>query len=81
MPDSGWIDVNPALARIFGYDSPAQMLSETSGRRANPLERALYRGAVSDDGVFHTFEAVGSRRRSPATLFAPRTLWQIARAA
>jgi flavin-dependent dehydrogenase len=52
-----------------------------SGRRANPLERALYRGAVSDDDVFHTFEAVGSRRRSPATLFAPRTLWQIARAA
>jgi flavin-dependent dehydrogenase len=52
-----------------------------TGRRANPLERALYRGAVSDDDVFHTFEAVGSRRRSPATLFAPRTLWQIARAA
>ena len=52
-----------------------------SGRRANPLERALYRGAVDDDDVFHTFEAIGSRRRSPATLFAPRTLWQPAHSA
>jgi flavin-dependent dehydrogenase len=52
-----------------------------SGRRANPLERALYRGAVDDDDVFHIFEAIGSRRRSPATLFAPRTLWQLAHAA
>ena len=37
LPDSGWIDVNPALARIFGYDSPAQMLTETRGRRASEL--------------------------------------------
>jgi PAS domain S-box-containing protein len=37
LPDSGWIDVNPALARIFGYDTPAQMLTETRGRRASEL--------------------------------------------
>jgi len=37
LPDSGWIDVNPALARTFGYDSPAQMLTETRGRRASDL--------------------------------------------
>ena len=34
LPDGGWIDVNPALARIFGYASPAQMLTETRGARA-----------------------------------------------
>jgi diguanylate cyclase (GGDEF)-like protein/PAS domain S-box-containing protein len=37
LPDSGWIDVNPALARIFGYDSPAQMLTEWRDRRASDL--------------------------------------------
>ncbi len=34
LPDGGWIDVNPALARIFGYASPAQMLTETRGAPA-----------------------------------------------
>lgn len=37
LPDGGWIDVNPALARIFGYDSPAQMLKETQGQLASEL--------------------------------------------
>ena len=37
LPDSGWIDVNPALARIFGYASPAQMLTQTRGSRASEL--------------------------------------------
>ena len=50
-----------------------------SARPANPLERALYRRCVADDHVFHAFEAVGSRRRSPATLFTPRTLARLAR--
>jgi menaquinone-9 beta-reductase len=49
-----------------------------SARRANPFERAMYRRSVTDDDVLHAFEAVGSRRRSPATLFAPRTLMRIA---
>ena len=50
----------------------------SSGRPANPVERGLYRAAVDDDDVFHAFEAIGSRRRSPATLFAPRTLARVA---
>jgi flavin-dependent dehydrogenase len=51
-----------------------------SGRRANPVERAMFRAAVTDDDVYRTFEAIGSRRRSPATLFAPATLVRLARA-
>jgi len=51
-----------------------------SGRRANPIERAMYRASVTDDHVWQAFEAIGARRRSPATLFAPRTLLRIARA-
>ncbi|HMM57391.1 MAG TPA: PAS domain S-box protein [Rudaea sp.] len=37
LPEGGLIDVNPALARIFGYESPAQMLSEAHDRRARDL--------------------------------------------
>lgn len=37
LPDGGWIDVNPALAHIFGYESPAQMLAETATSRASVL--------------------------------------------
>jgi flavin-dependent dehydrogenase len=51
-----------------------------TARPANPVERAMYRGAVTDDHVYRTFEAIGSRRRSPATLFAPRMLAHLARA-
>jgi flavin-dependent dehydrogenase len=36
---------------------------------------------VGDDVVWRTFEAIGSRRRSPVTLFAPRMLAHVARAA
>ncbi len=37
LPDGGWIDVNPAMARIFGYASPAQMLTETAAAQASTL--------------------------------------------
>jgi hypothetical protein len=47
---------------------------------ASPLERRMYGSAVDDDDVFHVFERIGSRRRSPATLFAPRMLARLARA-
>jgi menaquinone-9 beta-reductase len=52
-----------------------------TARPANPVERAMFRGAVTDDHVYHVFEGIGSRRRSPATLFAPRTLAHLARPA
>jgi menaquinone-9 beta-reductase len=51
-----------------------------SGRPANPLERRMYRAAVDDDAVFRAFEGIGSRRRSPATLFSPKTLARLASA-
>ena len=51
-----------------------------TARPANPLERAMYRSAVSDDEVYRTFEAIGARRRSPAALFAPGTLARLVRA-
>jgi menaquinone-9 beta-reductase len=50
-----------------------------SARPANPLERAMYRAAATDDRVYRAFEAIGSRRRSPAALFAPTTLARLGR--
>ncbi len=37
LPNGGWIDVNPALARTLGYESPAQMLLESNRRRVSEL--------------------------------------------
>jgi diguanylate cyclase (GGDEF)-like protein/PAS domain S-box-containing protein len=34
LPQGAFIDVNPAMARIFGYESPAQMLLEMDGPAA-----------------------------------------------
>lgn len=45
-----------------------------SARRANALERRLYRAAARDERVLRAFEQIGARRRSPATLFRPATL-------
>ncbi len=36
LPDGGFIDANPAMARILGYDSPAEMLLAL-GRRARDI--------------------------------------------
>jgi flavin-dependent dehydrogenase len=45
-----------------------------TGRRANPFERAMFRAAAHDPKVYAAFEAVGARRKSPASMFDPRTL-------
>ncbi|MBS0557259.1 MAG: PAS domain S-box protein [Proteobacteria bacterium] len=37
LPNGGWIDLNPAMARIFGYATATQMLAETATYRANQL--------------------------------------------
>jgi menaquinone-9 beta-reductase len=50
-----------------------------SGRRTTPLERALFRASARDPVVGRAFEQVGSRRRSPTSVLAPRMLARIAR--
>ena len=65
-PDGGLTTVNPAMARIFGYDSPSEMIEAVShiGRelyvdaddRLKTLRRVREKGAVS--GV----ESLGRRR-------------------
>ncbi|MCW3032081.1 MAG: monooxygenase, FAD-binding protein [Solirubrobacterales bacterium] len=53
----------------------------SSGRPINPIERHLYGAAARDPVVKRAFEAVGSRRRSPAAMFHPRVLAHLARPA
>jgi 2-polyprenyl-6-methoxyphenol hydroxylase-like FAD-dependent oxidoreductase len=57
------------------------MISDLStGRQANPFERAMYAAAAHDERVFEAFEAVGARRKSPASVFDPRVLARVVRA-
>lgn len=49
-----------------------------SARRANPMERMLYRAAARDPHVARAFGKVGSRRHSPATVLRPATLARVA---
>ncbi len=49
-----------------------------SARPANPIERAMYRGATHDETILRVFEGVGSRRKSPANLFRPDVFAHVA---
>jgi diguanylate cyclase (GGDEF)-like protein/PAS domain S-box-containing protein len=66
-PTGGWIDVNPALARIFGYESPVQMLRDAHGIRASDMyadptiAAALYE-RLAADGHFENQRAQIRRR-------------------
>jgi flavin-dependent dehydrogenase len=51
-----------------------------SARPANPVERALYRASAADDDAWRVFEAIGARRKSPATLFTPQMVRRLASA-
>ncbi len=73
LPNGGWIDVNPALARTLGYESPAQMLLESNRRRvselyANPRQaERLYR-LLDERGQFED-ERAEVRRRDGSTVW------------
>ncbi|MGA9333407.1 MAG: PAS domain S-box protein [Rudaea sp.] len=73
LPGGGWIDVNPALARIFGYESSAQMLGATLGKVASDLyadpELAAQRCLQLDrDGKFEN-ERAQIRRADGSTVW------------
>jgi PAS domain S-box-containing protein len=65
-PDGRLTTVNPAMARIFGYDSPDEMIQAVShiGRElyADPTERRKILSRVEKEGVVSNVESVGRRR-------------------
>ncbi len=52
-----------------------------SGRRANPMERLMYRAAARDPDVRRDFAAIGGRHEPPTIIFRPRRLARMVRAA
>ncbi|MBA4397488.1 MAG: hypothetical protein C0394_08920, partial [Syntrophus sp. (in: bacteria)] len=65
-PDGRLISANPALAGIFGYDSPEIMMSEVTsvGRNlyADPDRRQVFLSLVEEQGVAKNFEFEGLKR-------------------
>jgi menaquinone-9 beta-reductase len=83
----GEAELDAALARYRRRHARALlphhvMICDTAtGRRMNPLERALFRAATRDAKVAAAFEGVGARREKPWSLLTPPTLARIARVA
>ncbi len=60
-PDGRFLSVNPALARMFGYDSPHDMEADVMdiGRQfyVDPADRDRFRQMLEETGVIKGFEA------------------------
>lgn len=59
-PDGQFLTANPALARLFGYDSAQEFMAKITdiGRQhyAHPEDRATYRDILEREGVVKGFE-------------------------
>lgn len=60
-PTQGYLTVNPALARMYGYDSPGQMIHDLSDIEhqlyVEPGRRADFVRAMEQDGSITNFES------------------------
>jgi diguanylate cyclase (GGDEF)-like protein/PAS domain S-box-containing protein len=64
-PDGAFIEVNPAMARLFGYDDPGDMTAIPGLRErlmAEPGDLFRYMGILRRDGYVSSFEFRGCRR-------------------
>jgi PAS domain S-box-containing protein len=65
-PEGKFLNVNPAMARIYGYDSPENYIKsiETiSGQvYVDPADREQFARTLMNDGAIHGFEARNRRR-------------------
>jgi diguanylate cyclase (GGDEF)-like protein/PAS domain S-box-containing protein len=72
LPDGGFIDVNPALARIFGFDSPAHMLTTLRGPAnqlyVDPGHAQRVRAELASKGRIEQWRAE-VRRRDGSTIW------------
>jgi len=65
-PEGRFISVNPAMARIYGYDSPQEMIESVTdiGRQLylDPAERELFTGPLQTRGAIEDFERKNYRK-------------------
>jgi PAS domain S-box-containing protein len=65
-PDGCFIQVNPAMARIWGYGSPAEMVAEATDiakqHYVDPQDRERFKAAIAEHGSVEGFK-VEIRRR------------------
>lgn len=65
-PDGKYLSVNPELARLYGYDSPAELMASRTDiahqAYANPSERELFKRQVEEKGSLHNFEYQAYRK-------------------
>jgi PAS domain S-box-containing protein len=65
-PDGRYLNVNPAFARMFGFDSPKRIISEVRDIAdqiyAYPEERARFQRILESQGIVKGFELQAKRR-------------------
>lgn len=62
-PERGFIRVNPAMARICGYDSPQDMVGKNRGLAfIHDSDNARYLDIMEKDGIVKGFEGLLSRK-------------------
>jgi PAS domain S-box-containing protein len=65
-PDGALLNANPALARMMGYDSPAELIRATadvtSAIYLDPTKREEYRALMQRDGLVREFEYQARKR-------------------
>ncbi|OPY75520.1 MAG: Blue-light-activated protein [Syntrophorhabdus sp. PtaU1.Bin058] len=65
-PDGRYISVNPAMARMFGYDTAEEMIAATTNIATQayiiPEERGVFKKIIEEKGFVEKFEAEQYRR-------------------
>lgn len=79
-PDGQYLTANPMLARMFGYDSPAEIMREVTGNHleqrfyVQPGRREEFARRLQEDGVVTAFESEIYRRDGSKTWISEHTL-------
>jgi PAS domain S-box-containing protein len=65
-PDGRFLSANPALARMFGYDSPEQLIKDRKNiereHYVDPERRKIFKRLVEENDVVHGFELQAYRK-------------------
>ncbi len=72
-PEGGIMSVNSKMARLFGYDSPQDMMSRVHNVKelyANPEDRIAFRREIDRTGILQKYEVLSVRKDGTKMLIA-----------